>query len=348
MTSISAKKFCNLPAIKQQVFEINVDRGRRELILANNKKWVNGTKLTYYFFESRNMRGTEEEKQSVRDGFVKWKNIGIGLDFEEVQNKRDAIVRIAFLNGDGSWSYVGRDNWDINKNNRTMNFGWDITNSEGFDTVLHEIGHALGFPHEHQNPNAGIQWNRTIVIQDLSGPPNNWDVAKIEHNVLIAKRADEVRGSDIDEDSIMMYSLKASWIDGPEHLSDGINPEPGLSTDDKKWVRKFYPGTQVSDFEILELYKSEQFNINPGEQANFLIKPTATREYNIRTFGELDTIMVLFERDNGEEIYLSADDDSGENYNSAIKIRLEEGKEYVVRIRLYTQWGTGNTSIIIY
>ena len=52
--------------------------------------------------------------------------------------------------------------------------------------------------------------------------------------------------------------------------------------------------------------------------------------------------------DNGEEIYLSADDDSGENYKKKIKIRLEEGKEYVVRIRLYTQWGTGNTSIIIY
>ena len=26
-------------------------------------------------------------------------------------------------------------------------------------TVMHEFGHALGLKHEHQSPNANIQWN---------------------------------------------------------------------------------------------------------------------------------------------------------------------------------------------
>ena len=49
-------------------------------------------------------------------------------------------------------------------NERTMNFGWDLTTSYGHDTALHEIGHTLGFPHEHQNPTAGIVWNEPAVL----------------------------------------------------------------------------------------------------------------------------------------------------------------------------------------
>ena len=31
-----------------------------------------------------------------------------------------------------------------------MNFGWDLTQPGEIDTALHEIGHTIGFPHEHQ------------------------------------------------------------------------------------------------------------------------------------------------------------------------------------------------------
>ena len=51
-------------------------------------------------------------------------------------------------------------------------------------TAGHEFGHAIGLAHEHQNPAGGIEWNEARVIQDLSGPPNNWDEAQIRHNVL--------------------------------------------------------------------------------------------------------------------------------------------------------------------
>ena len=43
--------------------------------------------------------------------------------------------------------------WGIPLNQATMNLGWQ---DEG--VVLHEFGHTLGFIHEHQNPEGGIQW----------------------------------------------------------------------------------------------------------------------------------------------------------------------------------------------
>jgi len=40
----------------------------------------------------------------------------------------------------------------------------------GLDTAVHEIGHSLGFPHEYQNPKAGIVWNEEAVYAALGQP----------------------------------------------------------------------------------------------------------------------------------------------------------------------------------
>jgi hypothetical protein len=57
-----------------------------------------------------------------------------------------------------------------------MNF--DNADNWGIDTAIHEIGHTLGLPQEHQNPNAGIVWDEPAVIADLGGSPNFWSEAK--------------------------------------------------------------------------------------------------------------------------------------------------------------------------
>ena len=122
-----------------------------------------------------------------------------------------------------------------------MNFGWIDANSSDTElrsVVLHEFGHALGLIHEHQNPKGGIKWNRDAVIADLSGPPNNWDLATIENNMFKKYSPGEVSGTDVDAKSIMMYPIPASWtLDG---FSAGFNS--GLSEKDKTFIRFAYPG----------------------------------------------------------------------------------------------------------
>lgn len=76
------------------------------------------------------------------------------------------------------------------------------------------------------------------------------------------------------------------------------------------------------------------------QQANFLIRPNATRKYTFQTFGDGDTVMVLFTRigegpEEGQGLrYLAGHDDSGTESNSTITAKLFKGAEYVRRVRV--------------
>ena len=69
----------------------------------------------------------------------------------------------------------------------------------------------------------------------------------------------------------------------------------------------------------LRPFQSVALTIGAGGQSNFVIRPDATRNYEIRTFGASDTVIVLFEDDNGELRYLAGDDDSGEDLNASYR-----------------------------
>ncbi|MEL7124049.1 MAG: hypothetical protein AAFO07_31715 [Bacteroidota bacterium] len=98
----------------------------------------------------------------------------------------------------------------------------------------------------------------------------------------------------------------------------------------------------------MELSTSFNFSIKPSEQKDFLFIPTSNRYYNIGTFGEMDTVMVLFEENNGELEYRSGDDDSGKDYNALIRLRLIKGRRYVIRLRLYFKHHSGDSAIMVW
>jgi len=229
---------CAEPSVPERPVASDVSGMRLSLVRMNEKKWANGTVLHYYFFQGAPWGADNTQMQAARDAFKTWKNLGIGLEFEEVHHPTDAEIRIGFDPNDGAWSYVGRDNIDYweakNPDNRTMNFGWDLTTPYGRDTALHEIGHALGFPHEHQNPMAGIVWDEEAVLDEFSGPPNNWAEPTIRHNILRKLPFDQVTGSAWDRNSVMHYRFGPGLILKPEELGrTGLIPEPGLSEPDK-------------------------------------------------------------------------------------------------------------------
>ena len=330
--------YCGLPSVPDRPLDDGIDSGRVFLIRYVEKKWVNNTILHYCFLSSpASWRGADNQKQAVRDAFKKWKDLGIGLQFVEVDQASSAEIRIGFKSG-GSWSYVGRDAIDLvgDPKLRTMNFGWDLTTQYGRDTALHEIGHALGFPHEHQNPNAGIVWDVDAVNDYFSGPPNNWDEGKIFHNILRKISSAEVDGSNWDKDSIMHYQFRAGLIKFPAiYKTNPLQPAPDLSSTDIKEVRKFYPDNNQNQLPELKPFLSKLLKLSAGQQVDYVIKPDVSRNYVMQTFGAMDTVMVLFEDDGGTPIYLAGDDDSGTKYNSKIQNRLISGRTYYIRLRLY-------------
>jgi len=324
-----------------------VSEGRTRMIRVMAKKWVNGTVLHYHFFKDAPWAGPAAQKKAVRRGFDIWRDVGIGLRFEEVDAPEDAEIRIGFLSGDGAWSYVGRDILKQGEAERTMNFGWDLTrNRQEVDTAVHEIGHTLGFPHEHQNPHAGIVWDEQAVIDDLAGSPNFWSEQQTRWNILRKIPQDGVEGSRWDPDSIMHYPFGPGMIRQPASFRGGLEPKSGLSDKDKSQVREFYPPLEAVMPELRPM-EAERLSLSAGEQVNFALIPKSSRMFDIKTFGQSDTVMVLFEDDDGDMRFIDGDDDSGTDRNASLNVRLIKGRRYVLRMRLYYKRSAGDTVLLM-
>jgi len=346
-----ARRFCTIRDTTPRAFGPAVAGERARLIRMNEEKWVNGTLLRYAFFDDAAFGGGTALQGQVRKAFQRWQALGIGLRFEEVPDRAQAQVRIGFLSGDGHWSYIGRRILREGVDDRTLNLdpsdGID-SGEYGVDVACHEIGHTLGFPHEHQNPNAGIVWDEEAVYRALAAPPNRWSREETYYNIIRKIAADEVQGSTWDPDSIMHYPFEPGLILRPEtYFQNGLQPQGGLSPRDKTWAKTFYPALTAADQAVLPLATAQPLSIQPGQQRNFLLRPTVTRYYEMRTFGASDTVMVLFERDaQGHEAYVTADDDSGEERNALIRQRLHAGREYILRLRLYYASAAGATRVM--
>ena len=207
-------------------------QGQARAAIVERYMWPRGATIKIKFLE-----GDPALQAKVAAVAKEWTGPDMANLVFDFVDSDDADIRIAFMPGRGSWSYIGTD--CHNHDGPTMNFGWltaDSSDDEIRRVVLHEFGHAIGLIHEHQNPNHPIQWNKDAVVHDLSGPPNNWNLQTIQSNMFAKYELADVDATEVDKDSIMMYPIPISWtLDG---FSAGLNSK--LTDQDKELVRAIY------------------------------------------------------------------------------------------------------------
>lgn len=306
--------------------------GRQRAVFVFRKMWITGSTLQVRFLE-----GTAQQKALTIEQAAWWsKHANLDFDFNDAP---DADIRIGFDSNDGAWSYIGTDASQIPRHLPTMNLGF----MDG-GTAAHEFGHAIGLAHEHQNPDGGIVWNEDAVIRDLSGPPNNWSEATIRHNVLNKYSLDQIRGTDFDPASIMLYFFPDSWVaNGP-----GTRANETLSNLDKAFIASAdaYPSARPSAVELPIINTSGvAADIGEaGEEDLFRFQVSNTGRHTIETGGQTDVVMKLFGPDN-QTALIAEDDDGGMGRNSKIVADLLPG-EYFVQVRHYnSQSDTGQYSV---
>lgn len=305
---------------------VSLPNGKARAVFFASKLWRNGTALRIGF-----IGGTQEQQDMVKEVAPQWTEYA-NLKFEFVDSS-NATIRIAFRN-DGAWSYIGTDALQI-VNQPTMNFGW--LNER---VILHEFGHMIGMVHEHQNPlDNPIQWDREKVIEDLSGPPNYWDIDTIERNMFRRYSMSQINGSSFDPESIMLYSFPSSWT--TNGFSTDLNDK--LSEVDKAFAQRVYPGnTNIVNLPVLEGQKAKIGQ--PGEEDLYKFEVEFDDTYVIETKGDVDLVMSLFD---SSDNLITQNDDSGIDRNPRIVQRLSAG-EYMIQVRHYNQsQGTGEYSISI-
>jgi hypothetical protein len=206
--------------------------------------------------------------------------------WRESDTELGAEIRVSFDQG-GYWSLVGTDSSDPTISDPAAGVGGGpgerSLNLEGFTdglppdwpgTVRHEFLHALAFQHEHQNPRGPceneLRWDddpgyvRTtnaqgVFVPDsagrrpgiytyLSGPPNDWSRATIDHNLRTHDDPDSTAGP-FDPESVMLYRFEPFFYKSADSDcapdGDGIN----LSVGDIRGVKLLYPtvGSELAD-----------------------------------------------------------------------------------------------------
>lgn len=162
-----------------------------------------------------------------------------------VQTQTDPQVRIARVENDGYWSYLGTDILTIPKDEPTMNlegFTMQTSEAEFHRVVRHETGHTLGSPHEHMRRELVklIDVNKAI---DFFGITQGWSPEMVRQQVLTPIEEGSLRGTaHADPNSIMCYQIPGQITKSGDPIIGGAD----IDKSDFDFMALIYPKPKPS------------------------------------------------------------------------------------------------------
>lgn len=158
-----------------------------------------------------------------------------------VASSTDPQVRIARVEGDGYWSYLGTDIKMVPAGQPTMNldgFTMNTPESEYRRVVRHETCHTMGVPHEHMRADIVSRINPKKAIRYF-GATQGWSKQEVIQQVLTPLSEDNflIQTPTSEEDSIMCYQLPGSIMKDGKPVVGGIDITP----DDYFFAGMIYP-----------------------------------------------------------------------------------------------------------
>jgi hypothetical protein len=165
----------------------------------------------------------------------------INVKFDVVQNASQANARVRCSRLLGHSSHVGIDaarETDLSKPTMTLGFS-DLVDFRAQEkhndfVVLHEVGHALGFIHEHNRRDAPHDFKTAETIAYFARRGLN--AAQVQSNIFDRWNRDLIRQSAYDTKSIMHYMF-------PDEImvsGHGVPQNYELSQDDVQIARDLY------------------------------------------------------------------------------------------------------------
>lgn len=229
----------------------------------------------------------ELDKYDIKSGIIKIVTeriqpiVNVKFQFhdtnQQLLNPNVADIRISFDPNGGAWSLIGLEALtEKDKTKATMNLGW-------FDmaTTTHEWLHAIGFVHEHQNPNGNeINWDIPRVLQ-WAKTEQGWDAQTTKTNIIDRYKHDEINGSTYDPTSIMLYFFPATLTDDPKTgtcCGSSTQQNFRLSPYDVLFLNKTYPLSNITPEEFTVKFFNDVFNtqIDIKDLQKQLASPNAT------------------------------------------------------------------------